>query len=162
MEKNPIMAYLEALTKLPGNNSTTEVFKDLYQNTHLIKITPLKEVFTPKQIELIRLMVTPKPKQCYRNAALLAAYGKFHALGDMGDIKYVEGYMYNIITMEHAFNKIGDKYIDITLELALEENPAEFYASSMELSGETVINQGLQQGYWGSYCYEFYLKKNKR
>lgn len=42
-------------------------------------------------------------------------------------VKYVEGRftVCGLFSTEHAWNKVGDKYIDITMEIALERNPAE-------------------------------------
>lgn len=63
-------------------------------------------------IELIRRTVRPVVKGCYRNAHLLT-------LLFPDRVQYVEGKTNAFIPIDHAFNRVGDKYIDITFEFAL-------------------------------------------
>lgn len=85
-----------------------------------IRITPLSEVFDEETIKLIKTQIRPEPKLCFKNATML--YTMFP-----DRVKYVEGRftVCGCFSTEHAWNKIGDKYIDITMEIALERNPAE-------------------------------------
>ena len=41
-------------------------------------------------------------------------------------MRYVEGKTLAIIPIEHAFNRVGDKYVDITFELALNNDPTQY------------------------------------
>lgn len=41
-------------------------------------------------------------------------------------MQYVEGKTNAIIPIDHAFNRLGDKYIDITFEFALELDPTQY------------------------------------
>lgn len=66
-----------------------------------------------REIELIRRVVRPEVKGCYRNAHLLT-------LLFPDRVRYVEGKTHTVIPIDHAFNRVGDKYIDITFEFALE------------------------------------------
>lgn len=85
-----------------------------------IRITPLSEVFDEDSIRLIKTQIKPESKLCFKNATLLCTmFPDF--------VKYVEGRytVFGGFSTEHAWNKVGDKYIDITMEIALERNPAE-------------------------------------
>lgn len=85
-----------------------------------IRIAPLSEVFDEETIKLIKTQIRPEPKLCFKNATLLCTMFPDR-------VKYVEGKftVAHTISTEHAWNKVGDKYIDITMEIALECNPAE-------------------------------------
>lgn len=86
-----------------------------------VRIAPLSEVFDEETIRMIKEAINPQPKECYRNATMLCEMFK-------GIVSYVEG-RYTVMctfSTEHAWNKIEDKYIDITAELALgRTNPNE-------------------------------------
>ena len=84
-----------------------------------IRIAPLSEVFDEETIKLIKTQIRPEPKLCFKNATMLCTMFPDR-------VKYVEG-RYTVcgcFSTEHAWNKVGDKYIDITMEIALERNPA--------------------------------------
>ena len=85
-----------------------------------IQIAPLSEVFDEETIKLIKTQIRPEPKLCFKNATLLCTMFPDR-------VKYVEGKftVAHTISTEHAWNKVGDKYIDITMEIALECNPSE-------------------------------------
>lgn len=68
-------------------------------------------------MDYIRQVIKPKPKECYRNSHLLC-----EAFPER--ILYCEGKTNVPIPIDHAFNKVGDAYIDITFEFALHENPS--------------------------------------
>lgn len=63
-------------------------------------------------------------------------------------IEYVEGYygVMGVLGTEHAWNRIGDKYIDITAELVLEKNIAdEHYVQLMTMGADEVIDMVLEE-----------------
>lgn len=78
-----------------------------------VRITPLSEVFDEETIRMIKEAIDPQTKQCYQNATMLCEMFK-------GIVSYVEGRytVCGLFSTEHAWNKIEDKYIDITAELA--------------------------------------------
>lgn len=94
-----------------------------------VKVEPLKSVLTKEQLDRISHLHF-RPKECYRNAFLVA-----QAL----NCEYVEGQMLFYFGIDHAFNKIGNRYFDVTKELVLKENPSECeYISIGEYSWETA------------------------
>ena len=101
-----------------------------------IEVVSLSEVFTVEEIEEIKRQINPKKKECFKNAMRLAM--------DFDDVKYVEGRLLlaDAFGTEHAFNKVGDKYIDITMELALGNDVRkEQYIKIAEYSRERAIEE---------------------
>ena len=76
-----------------------------------VEITSIEELFTYEQIYLVYSLI--EMHECHGNAFHIALYLKCEP-----PIEIVEGYLEdsNGIRTPHAFNKIGDKYFDYTLE----------------------------------------------
>ena len=64
-----------------------QILKDLKP----VEVVPISEVFTQEEIDTIKKIINPKPKECYRNATVLTNY-----FTDNHTIEYVEGYSQNI------------------------------------------------------------------
>lgn len=65
--------------------------------------------------------------------------------------------------IEHAFNKVDGKYVDITYELALGlDVTQEEYASILEVSAQEIWRYTLSEGYYGEYHKHKYFKKLKQ
>lgn len=131
-----------------------QILKDLKP----VEVVPISEVFTQEEIDTIKKIINPKPKECYRNATVLTNY-----FTDNHTIEYVEGYSQNIWPIEHAFNKVDGKYVDITYELALGlDVTQEEYASILEVSAQEIWRYTLSEGYYGEYHKHKYFKKLKQ
>ena len=91
-------------------------FADTIDVAKRVEVVPAADVFDEREIELIRRTVRPAVKECYKNAHLLT-------LLFPDRVRYVEGKTHTVIPIDHAFNRVGDKYIDITFEFALEFRP---------------------------------------
>ena len=98
-----------------------------------VKVTPMSEVFTEKELLRIKKL-NPKVKQCYKNSSDLARLFP-------GRVQYVEGKSLVCgVPIDHAFNKVGDKYVDMTLDLVLNDNVRlKEYISLLEISYEEVV-----------------------
>lgn len=105
-------------------------------------------------MDYIRNVIKPKPKECYRNAYLLC-----EAFPER--ILYCEGRTNVPIPIDHAFNKVGDAYIDITFEFALNENPSIYeYVTFGEYDANTIRKAVLETGYYGEiYKWLYYQSK---
>ena len=126
-----------------------ELFKDKANDADSIDISPLSDVFTEEEIKEIRRRVNPKPKMCYENAYKLC--DRFEYEGKH-DIKYCEGYI-NMkgFPIEHAFNKVDGKYVDVTIELALNRDPTEdTYVVYCEYDVDQVRRILVQNGFYGN------------
>lgn len=103
-----------------------------------------------REIELIRRVVRPEVKGCYRNAHLLT-------LSFPDRVRYVEGKTHTVIPIGHAFNRVGDKYIGITFEFALESDPTQYeYVAFGEYPAGVIEEITNQTGHYGDiyrFCY---------
>ena len=106
------------------------------------------------ELEYIQHVIKPRPKQCYRNSHLLC-----EAFPER--ILYCEGKTNVPIPIDHAFNKVGDAYIDITFEFALHENPSIYeYVTFGEYDAKTIRKAVLETGYYGEiYKWLYYQSK---
>ena len=107
-------------------------------------------------MDYIRHVIKPKPKECYRNSHLLC-----EAFPER--ILYCEGKTNVPIPIDHAFNKVGDAYIDITFELALHENPSIYeYVTFGEYDAKTIRKVVLETGYYGEIYKWLYNQRTEK
>jgi hypothetical protein len=120
-----------------------------------VRIAPLSEVFDEETIRMIKEAINPQPKECYRNATMLCEMFK-------GIVNYVEGRytVCGLFSTEHAWNKIEDKYIDITAELALgRANPnEEEYVALGEYDDNEVLSYCIQNKVYGGIYEQKFLE----
>lgn len=137
-----------------------ELFKQKAEDADSIDIVRLSDVFTEEEIQEIKRRLRPQPKMCYENAYKLMdrfSYERKH------EIEYVEGYI-NMkgFPIEHAFNKVDGKYVDVTIELALGKDPTEdTYVKIGEFDLDTVTEILLQNQYYGQIYETIFLNKYK-
>lgn len=137
-----------------------ELFKQKAEDADSIDIARLSDVFTEQEIQEIKRRLRPQPKMCYENAYKLMdrfSYDSNH------EIEYVEGYI-NMkgFPIEHAFNKVDGKYVDITIELALGRDPSEdTYVKIGEFDLDTVTEILLQNQFYGQIYDTIFLNKYK-
>lgn len=156
MEENSIISELRKMYNIVRGSIQESYYQRMLNDAKPIEITPLSEVLTTEQIAVIRSAVNPKPKECFKNATLLC-----NCLGK--DCKYIEGKMTicGTIPVEHAWNKIGDKYVDITMELALDRNPKEEkYVALGEYDINDVMDVCVEQGYYGNIYQARFIQVN--
>lgn len=165
METNHIIEELRALSALDWNPEQKAWFEQQANDARVVHCVRMRDAFTPEQMAYIRENYRTQQKMCYRNAAELVRIiagrgGEIRLFPE--PVRYVEGYAYGLLPIEHAFVKIGDKYIDPTFERALHRDVRkEMYASCIELDPLTMANYQLETGYFGElYVYD-YLKRNR-
>lgn len=136
-----------------------ELFSQKVKDANSVDIVPLSEVFTEKEIKEIKRRIHPQPKCCYENAWKLC--DKFEYEGKH-EIKYCEGYL-NMkgLPIEHAFNYVDGKYVDITIELALNKNVEDTYITIGEYSTDEVREILVQNGFYGDIYNTIFLNKYK-
>lgn len=134
-------------------------YKQMTKDADSIDIVPLSEVFTEEEIKHIKKVVNPKMKMCYENAYKFA--DRLYGMGK--DIKYVEGYInMSGLPIEHAFNSVNGKYVDCTIELALNKDPRkDSYVKIGEYDLDDVREVLLQNEYYGDIYKTIFLNKYK-
>lgn len=158
-KENSLIVELRTFAKLIGEEGRqAEFYRQMLKDAKPIEVVRLSEVFSPAEIKAIEVLVYPKKKQCYRNATLLS-----HINHIFPNVKYVEGKMTccGAFGIEHAWNKVGDKYVDITMELALKrDSTKEEYMALGEYDRETVVGICRELGYYES-IYPLLYNKQK-
>ena len=113
-----------------------------------IKISKIKDF--PKDIQHRLNSQKIKPKECYRNACNITT--------SIRGATYVEGYVVlHGLVMEHAWNKIGDLYVDATFEKVLNfSTEFEEYVSVFELTEQQVLTHMIETQVYGTWMGRVY------
>lgn len=145
-----IIEEMRALLQLNLPDRQRQYFIDTIAVAKRVEVVKAADVFDEREIKLIHRTVRPVVKGCYKNAHLLT-------LLFPDRVQYVEGKTNAMIPIDHAFNRVGDKYIDITFEFALDLDPTQYeYVAFGEYPAgviEEIINK---TGYYGDiyrFCY---------
>lgn len=124
-------ALLNSLKQINGmlSGNQKKYHDIIMKHAKVVHCAPIAEVLTPEQIERIKIAINPQAKECFKNAQNVVRYihGAVYVEGQLG--------IGGVIGIEHGFNRIGDKYFDITAELALGKDVTkEDYISILEVT----------------------------
>lgn len=155
MEENVIVKELRQMLELAENMDLDpkqiKWYRYLLDVAKPVKCVLAADVLEDYQLDYIKHVIKPKKNECYRNSHLLT--------NAFPEILYVEGKVDVPFEIDHGFNRVGDKYIDITFEFALGENPREYpYLSIGEYDARMVMELALETGYYGEYYKYLYIK----
>lgn len=134
MEENFIIKQLKTEYELCSGRQK-EYAKHKLDCAKVIKCLPIREVLGDAEVDRLLRIMEVHPKECYRNAALVAMLSE--------NVEYVEGYygVVNIFGIEHAWNRVGDKYFDITAELVLGVDVTQgHYVQVMAIDADEMTN----------------------
>lgn len=152
--KSSLIEDINAFAVLASGNQQ-KYYQDLLKVVEPVKMVSIKEVFSPEEIKKIKQLVRPKKKMCYRNAHLLTCLFPDR-------VKYVDGRVCVTdigIPIDHAFNRVGDKYVDITFEMVWNEDTTNYeYIKFGEYDSDHVEMAAEETGIYGE-CYKFYWMK---
>ena len=136
-----------------------ELYKQKVNDADSVDVVSLSEVFTPEEIKEIKKRVNPQAKCCYENAWKLC--DRFEYEGKH-KIEYCEGYLnYKGLPIEHAFNKVDGKYVDITVELALKREIEDTYVTLGVYDTDKVREVLIENGFYGDIYNSIFLNKYK-
>lgn len=152
-----IIKEMQAFLQLGLNPKQRQYFADTIAVAKRVEVVRAADVFNPYELEIIRGVLKPQPQQCYRNAHLLCQLFP-------DDVLYCEGKTHTLISIDHAFNRVGDKYVDITFEFAL--NDAELteyeYVVFGEYNLQTIDRITEATGFYGDIYRNVYVERLKR
>jgi hypothetical protein len=149
---NDIRQMARMAEKLGFNPLQQQWFKRIAEVARPVKMHRAADVLDDFQMEYLLHVIKPEKKQCYKNAMLLAQA--------FPEIKYCEGKVAAPLVIDHAFNKVGDKYIDITFEFALGENPRKFaYAAIGEYDADVAMEVVCNTGFYGDVFRYLYIQQ---
>lgn len=168
-ETNRIIEEIRAVATLDWGPEQKAFYEQRAADVRPVECVRMRDVFTPDQLQFLFQTTGYKTQQkmCYKNAADLVECVEWmanHYDPNVPAIKYVEGfaYCYGLLPIEHAFVKVGDKYIDPTFERALHRDVRkEMYASCIELDPETMARYQYETGFYGELYQYDYLCKNR-
>lgn len=153
--ESEIIKEIEMMLELPLHEKQKEYLQDLLKAAKPVKVVRAADVLEDYELEYIRHVIKPKPKECYRNSYLLC-----DAFPER--ILYCEGRTNVPIPIDHAFNKVGDAYIDITFEFALHETPSMYeYVTFGEYDAKTIRKVVLKTGTYGGIYNWLYNQQQK-
>ena len=142
------------------NGKQREAYEEMITDAKVVEIVPMSEVFTAQEIEVIKKVVKPKQHECYKNAYQLAMLFS-------DKVRYCEGKMTvanKLVGIEHAWNKVGNKYIDITMELVLGHDMTQYgeeYVSLGDWGSKELLDISQRMGFYGG-VYGFVKSEEKR
>ena len=166
MKTNRIIEELNAVASLDWNPEQKAFYTQRASDARAVECVRMCDVFNVEQMEFLRQTYHTKQKQCYKNASELVMLIA-HPFGRWlfpEPVKYVEGFAYacDLLPIEHAFVKVGDKYIDPTFERALHRDVRkEMYASLIELDWQEMAKLQAETGYYGELYQYSFIKRNK-
>ena len=121
--------------------------------------TGLNEICTDADLIVeAALEVMDIKKECFKNAATLVDLAHFYKMG--ADVRYVEGLALDPalpISIEHAWVRVGGKYIDPTAERCLKADVTKWeYVALIEKDWKGMVEVLTETEYYGDvYRYEF-------
>ena len=136
-------------------------FKAQLDAARLVQCVRLEDVFTPEELAIIRAEFHPQKKECYKNATDFITFLMMR-LG-LYDAQYVEGNAESsVLSIEHAWNKVRGKYVDVTFELLFgEDNRERGYVALVELPLSELVEIQAENGYYGDTFRTLYIKSLK-
>lgn len=126
--------YMSSKIPLIGNLTTQNAAKDILNYYDFMlhygkNMSPIKNTeYTSEENEIIKefiLKYRPRPNQPYRNAQLFAVF--YSHCG----VKYIEGYAAEYGPIDHAWNTINDKLIDVTFSMRPKEIDATYFGTEI-------------------------------
>lgn len=145
-QQNVIVTQLRQFAELCDGRQKM-FYEQQLRDVHKIRCASIHDVFDETDICRIKSYVRPEPRMCYKNAHLLKALFP-------DKVQYTEGYVAIFnggFGIKHAWNKVGDVYVDVTFEMALNEDPTkELYMALGTYNLTTITKVTSETGYYGS------------
>lgn len=126
------------------NDKRAEFIRKIKQDLVNVNLVSVRDLLNDAELQTIKEIT--RAKECFKNAFNIAT--TFQSK----DVKYIEGRVLagHILPIEHAWNKIGDKYFDATFEIALGlDVTKEVYALLREYDVCRVREILLKRKYYG-------------
>lgn len=146
---------MRAVSQLCGDTEQGRFYKAKADQAKPIHLTSVRELFSKTELQKLLKDVRPQVHGCFQTAQRLSMFYGF---------EYVEGEwgVGGGLGIEHAFNRKGDKYFDLTSEIVLEKNiEDEEFVSVAEFSRDFVRDACLDlQVYTALIPYKYNKDKN--
>ncbi len=154
-----IMNELKALANGPWNPQQKAWYERRLKDAREVRCVPMAQALNAEQLALLRQVgYRAKKKECFRNASVLVDDAQFFKMP--ADVRYVEGLALDPslpISIEHAWVRVGDLYIDPTVERCLKGDVTKWeYVALIEKDWSELTKILCETEYYGDvYRYEF-------
>ena len=154
------MNELKALANGPWNWNAQQKawYEKRLKDARPVQCVPMAQALNAAQLALLHHVgYRTRKKECFKNAAMLVDYAHFY---DMGDVRYVEGLALDPalpVSIEHAWVRVGDLYIDPTAERRLKADVTKWeYVALIEKDWAGLMEVLAKTEYYGDvYRYEY-------
>lgn len=132
-------------------------FKRRLECLEKVRVVPMSELFDKWTVDHLRRFGGYRKKECYSNALhtaeLLDRIDEVTLMGKTvrnPEVRYVEGYLLTLgLPIDHAFNKIGDWYFDVTMDLLHGRVDGDSYWTVGEWGYSEALRIMGDNGYYG-------------
>ena len=141
----PARNYLNTIISLGLGKTQTDLYQKRLENLQDVEVVPLSQVLTPTELDMVR-SCNFVAKECYKNAMIFSYLFPRESL-------YIEGYVtgQGLFPIDHAWNKIRGKYVDVTMELVLDRSlEDQVYQSVGAYTYDRAIKAANETGYYGA------------
>lgn len=152
---NELKTVHDALDRSHAAKEITTMYADMIKRAKPVTMSKMSDVFGERELDKIMRCVRPEPNRCYKNSLKLASL-----FDGIRDIRYCEGRVWVCnMSVEHAFCVVDNRYVDVTIELTLNENPCELeYIVLGEYTPKQVMDVLKDTGTYGD-VYKWYWDK---
>lgn len=134
-----------------------EYYKKRLDCLNRVPMHSVHELFDKETADLLKRLGRFKKKECYANALhaseIIQSMGEVYILGEKvenPEVKYVEGYVLVFgIPIDHAFNRIGDHWFDVTMDFALGDKEVSPHYSVGEWNYAEALRMMCEEGFYG-------------
>lgn len=150
---------LKAYAGMDWNPAQRAWFERRVRDAKPVRCVRMADAFTEKELAVIaKSGWLPEKKGCYKNASDLVLLGR--TTPGLPEMYYVEGLALDPalpVSIEHAWVRVGDAYIDPTAERCLGADVAGWeYVALIEKDWDGLAEILAEQGYYGDvYRYEY-------
>lgn len=160
---------VQAYARLNVPDEQKQYYRQIATDARVVECVPMSDVFSCGQLRFLKERAGYKTqrKMCYKNASdLVEAVELLRRMypTPTEPAIYVEGYTLGggVLPIEHAFVRIGDKYVDPTFERALHKDVRkEQYVALAEFDREELRKLQLETCYYGGMYQYAYVKKHR-
>ena len=150
--ENSLTRYARHIEQLFRDLDTRQhqYYADIAQGIKGVEVVRLSDVLSKDEVKELKKYVRPKRRMCYLNAYKVCEFFSF--CDTSHDVVYCEGYKSVCnVPIDHAFNKIDGKFVDITMEFALNDETFtdDEYAVIGEFGFGLVEDAALSTGFYG-------------
>ena len=157
-----IIEELKVYASGPWNPQQKVWYEQRLKDARPVQCVKMREALSVSSLAVLRdAGYHAERKGCYKNAAMLVDFAHFYGLEP--EMRYVEGLALDPalpISIEHAWVRVGDLYIDPTAERCLHADVSKWeYVALVEKTWDELAAILVETGYYGDVYRRDFIKK---